>query len=1495
MGLNTFKDCLSNSGLSDVDIKDIKYNKKTKSLLFCLEADKIIFPDIRDKIGNDIKSSLEFIDNVHLECKVSDKYFENLEIEDRNIEENAEENANNEVFAQKSVDDNNTHENMFERSHKAKKIEDNNQLLKDKLDIYLSIIIWNAKKTCSLLNGSLHEMYYKLEDGQIVFYISDKFAIDRLKEKNWEISISNMLENEIGIKEKVILKCDKNAEYESVEYFEKQKIERINDEIKKNEKLNASVTNTIDKNANNRNANNSNGKYSSYKQKNSYNAAGENEIYKRRITREIVEIKGNLEEETIVCFEGKVFEKNTVDTKNGKKIFTFSITDNTYSIACKLFLSVKEWEVLNEKICVDGVYKVEGLLRYDTFAKDIVMNVRNINEGTPKEKRVDNAQVKRVELSAHTNMSDMNGIAPVSELVNQAKEWGHSAIAITDFGGVQAFPDAAKAAGDKIKIIYGMVAYLYNDEGIIIDNPNDKDLSQPVVVFDIETTGLSFKYDKITEIGAVKVQNGSVVDTYNALVNPEMPIPMEIVELTGITDDMVANKPTIDIVFPEFIKFISDCPLVAHNASFDISFIKAEAQRQKIEFNPVVVDTLLLSRLLIPNKKRHRLNQVAKYLGISLENHHRAVDDATATAKIYIRFLSMLKDLGINDMAGINNLASENFDYKNVWPHPVTILVKNQQGLKDLYKLVSHSNTKTFYQTPRLAKSLLQQNRQNFLLGSATQNGDLYDAILSNKNDEEIEQIIKFYDYIEIQPIENNMFLINSGRVKSKQELQSINMQIIQLADKYDKPVVATGDVHFINPEDVIYRKIIKSGKGNSRGADESPLYFRTTDEMLSSFSYLGDELAKRVVVDATNEIAKQIDVLFPVPKQTFPPRIKGSDEQLREMCFSKAKLIYGDDLPKIVEERLSKELDSIIKNGYAVMYIIAQKLVTKSLEDGYLVGSRGSVGSSFAATMSNITEVNPLPPHYICSKCKKSEFVTDGEVASGFDLPDKNCPNCNVPYVKEGHNIPFATFLGFDGDKEPDIDLNFASVYQATSHQYTEELFGEGYVYKAGTISTIADKTAFGLVKKYFEENGQEDVSLLEVKRLAKGCTGIKRTSGQHPGGIMVIPDYKDVYDFTPIQYPANDLECGVLTTHFDYHSLSGRILKLDILGHEAPSIIRDLEDITDVNIKDVPLDDKDTLKLFTSAEPLKMLDDEYKLDIGSLGIPEFGTQFVRQMLAETQPKTFSDLVRISGLSHGELVWVGNAQDLVRENTVEIKDVISARDDIMVYLIYKGLNPKKAFDIMEKVRKGKGLSEEHEALMKEHNVPKWYIWSCKQIKYMFPKAHAVAYVMMSFRVAYFKVHYPLAFYSTYFSTKVSDFDAQLICQGKNVVYEKLKDLKLKSTKEGLNKKETDLYSILEIVAEMYSRGYHFLKVDLYSSHSHKFKIVDGAILPPFQSLQGVGESAAKGLAKLKDMGEILSIEDMQTKAKLNKTVIEALREHGCLEGLSESNQLTLF
>ncbi len=1203
-------------------------------------------------------------------------------------------------------------------------------------------------------------------------------------------------------------------------------------------------------------------------------------------TTDIINI--NLSSGNVTIF-GEIFDLNYKDIKGNKKLLSFYITDFTNSIQCKLFISCDSIDDY-EEVLKEGVsLYVNGDVIFDSFSREITLMVKSMNPVDKENKRDLNSN-KRVELHLHTNMSTMDGISSAKSIIKRAIEWGHKAIAITDHGVVQAFPEASEFENE-IKIIYGVEAYMVNDQKEIITNHENHNVLDDFVVFDIETTGLSARNDKITEIGAVKIKNGIIIDKFEQLINPGIPIPSNITSLTGITDDMVADMPKIEDVLPEFLNFIGNSILVAHNASFDVGFIREACNHMKINLNNAVLDTLELSRALFPNLKSHKLNIIAKFLNVELINHHRAVDDAKATGDILIKMLDILEEKGINTPNKLNTgLSFSNINKKDVF-HCI-ILAKNQDGIKDLYNLISKSHLEYFYRKPRMPKSLIKKYRKNLIIGSACELGEVYKAILSNKPLSEVNEIIDFYDYIEIQPIANNYHLVREGVVKSEDELQDINRKIYDLAKSRNKIVVATGDVHFLNPEDEIYRRIIMCGQGFHDADYQPPLYFKTTDEMLEEFLYFGEEIAEEVVIKNTNLISDLIDKLKPIPDGTFPPKIDGADEELKNMAYNKAVEIYGDPLPNIVEERLNRELNSIIDNGYSVLYIIAQKLVAKSMQDGYLVGSRGSVGSSFVATMSGITEVNPLPPHYICDVCHHSEFFVDGKVASGFDLEDKTCHVCGKLLKKDGHDIPFEVFLGFEGDKEPDIDLNFAGEYQPIAHKYTEELFGEGKVFRAGTIGTIAEKTAYGFVKKYYEQKNIP-ISQAEINRLVKGCTGIKRTSGQHPGGVMIVPHYKDIHDFTPIQYPADDNSSGVITTHFDYHSISGRILKLDILGHDVPTIIKMLEDLTGINPLLIPLDDKETMSLFTSTKALKITPDDINCPVGTLGIPEFGTKFVRQMLVETSPTTFSELVRISGLSHGTDVWVNNAQDLVKNNVATLKDVISTREDIMLYLINAGLDKKKAFFTMEKVRKGKGLSQEDQEIMRNLNVPEWYIESCNKIKYMFPKAHAAAYVTMSFRIAYFKVHYPEAFYATYFTTKASDFDAELILQGKNSIKAKIEEIENKNNEA--TAKEKNQLTILEVALEMYARGLKFEKVDLYKSDSDKFLIGSDGIIPPLKTLEGIGENAARKLVEERAKAPFLSIEELVLRGKASRPVIDALSKHGCLNNLPETNQISLF
>ena len=1013
------------------------------------------------------------------------------------------------------------------------------------------------------------------------------------------------------------------------------------------------------------------------------------------------------------------------------------------------------------------------------------------------------------------------------------------------------------------------------------------------MVFDIETTGFSSKNDKIIEIGAVKLKDGEIVDSFSTFVDPKVNIPYKITELTSITQNMVNGQPTIDEVLPKFMEFVGNSVLVAHNAAFDVGFIKKNLMDMGKTLKNPVMDTVPLARYLYPDLKKVKLNLVAKHLGISLENHHRAVDDAKATAEILkFSFKKMKEEMDIHDVKTLNEKYLSNIDVKKLPLHHIIILAKNQTGIKNLYKLVSMAHLDYFARRPRLPKSIITEYREGLIIGSACEAGQLYKAVLEGKTDGELKEIASFYDYLEIQPIQNNEFLIRKGNVKDEEELRELNRKIYDLGKEMDKPVVATCDCHFLDPNDEVFRRIIMAGQGYGDADNQPPLYFRTTNEMMKEFEYLGEEACREVVIENTQKIADMVEAVKPIPDETFPPKIEGAEEEIRNMTMNKVHSIYGENLPEVVQKRLDKELNSIINNGYAVLYLIAQKLVAKSLEDGYLVGSRGSVGSSFVATMSDITEVNGLPPHYVCPNCKKSEFFLDGSISSGADLPDKNCPDCGAKYIKDGHDIPFETFLGFEGDKEPDIDLNFSGEYQAVVHKYTEVLFGKGYVFKAGTIGTVAEKTAYGFVKKYLQERGLV-VSQAEIERLTIGCTGIKRTSGQHPGGIMVVPNDNEIYNFCPIQHPADDVNTDIITTHFDYHSISGRLLKLDILGHDDPTVLRMLQDLTGLDPKTIPLNDPKVISLFTSPDALGVTKEELGCEVGSYGLPEFGTKFVRQMLVDTQPKSFADLVRISGLSHGTDVWLNNAQYFIKEGYTTLKDCIATRDDIMVYLMYKDLPPMTAFTIMEKVRKGKGLSEDDEALMREKNVPDWYIESCKRIKYMFPKGHAVAYVMMAVRIAYYKVYYPEAYYTTYFTVRADDFDADLICKGEEAIKAKMEELN--SLGNNISVKEKGLLTILEISYEMYKRGLNFLKVDLYKSEATKFKIEEDGIRPPLNALQGVGDNAAKSIVECRVNGEFISKEDLRIRSKVSKTVIETLDNHGCLEGMQESNQLSLF
>lgn len=1349
----------------------------------------------------------------------------------------------------------------------------NKDIVKKNWDNILHIL----KDLSPAIEGWKHNVEYMCIDDTLKIKIPKSMIYDSLKSKNCEYIIRHVFLEEFSIDLKVILEkaVDEKVDIKKIlEKMDKEMEEKVREmQISSPKKV---KDDEEDKNV--------------IKEE----VEDENIIYGENVNALFEHICDINKNSKTVCITGEIFNIEIKELKNGKILLIADVTDNTSSISCKLFLNDLNQDKVLSKISEGSYVRIKGDVIYDIFKRELTMTISGIRL-EEKKPRVDTSDKKRVELHAHTQMSSMDALCNTKKLVKQAATWGHKAIAITDHGVVQAFPeamDAGKANG--IKILYGVEGYLVEDNAPIIRDANDKDLSQTFVVFDLETTGFSNKNDKITEIGAVKVKNFEIVDRFNELINPEKDISYKVQELTGITNDLIKDKPTIEEILPRFMEFIGDSVLVAHNAEFDIGFINQKCKEMNIEFKNKSVDTLMLARILLPHLKRFKLNNLTKELGVPLHNHHRAVDDAAATAQIFIKFLEMLEKKGAKKLSDVNEVLG-GIDYTKLKTKHITLIAQNLAGIKNLYKIVSDAHVNHFYRAPRILKSVLLEHKEGIIVGSACEAGEVFQAVKQNKNDDEIKEIIDLYDYIEVMPIDNNRFMIRNGEVKDEDELRDLNRRMIEVAKKFNKIPVATGDVHFIEKHEAVFRRVLKYAQGFGVDDEETYLHFRTTDEMLEEFKYLGEELAYEVVVENSNKVADMVEDFLPIPNETFPPVIEGSDTELREMCYNKANRIYGDPLPDVVKKRLDRELNSIISNGYAVMYIIAQKLVTKSLADGYLVGSRGSVGSSLAATMSDITEVNPLPAHYICENedCKYSYFYAVGEWGSGVDLPDKDCPKCGRKLKKDGHDIPFEVFLGFEGDKEPDIDLNFSGSYQPVIHKYTEELFGEGHVYRAGTIGTVADKTAYGYAKKYVEENDL-DVTGAEVLRLAKGCTGVKRTSGQHPGGVMVIPNYKEVYDITPIQYPANDVNCGVITTHFDYHSISGRILKLDILGHDVPTIIRMIEDITGLDATTIPLDDKETMSIFTSTEALGVTPEEINCPIGSLAIPEFGTSFVRQMLLDTKPTTFAELVRISGLSHGTDVWLNNAQDLVVDKVVEFKDVISTRDDIMNYLLFKGLPPKMAFTIMENVRKGKGLKPEFIEEMNKHDVPQWYIDSCQKIKYMFPKAHAVAYVMMSFRLAYYKVHYPAAFYATYFTTKAQDFDADLIVKGLDSIKQKIQEIH--ELGNDATAKDKTMLTVLEVALEMYARKIKIIPVDIYKSDATKFIVVDDTtILPPMIALQGVGENAAINIQNERENGEFISKEDLRKRTKISKTVVETLSNHGSLNNMSEKNQLSLF
>ncbi len=1247
-------------------------------------------------------------------------------------------------------------------------------------------------------------------------------------------------------------------------------------------------------------------------------------IYGRDFEEEAIPIEDIIGEMGEVVIRGKVLALDKREIRNERTILIFDVTDFTDTMTIKIFLLNEQVDEVADQIRPGAFLKIKGMTTIDKFDGELtigsLVGVKKIPDFTST--RVDRAPRKRVELHCHTKMSDMDGVSEVKDLVKRAYEWGHPAIAITDHGVVQAFPDAnhlvedlwkaeknrCKEAGleppdrkDFFKVIYGCEIYLVDDSREIVTGSRERALRGSYVVFDIETTGFSADKNQIIEIGAVKVEDGKITDRFSSFVNPQTPIPFRIEELTGIRDDMVLDAPLIGEVLPDFLRFSEGCVFVAHNASFDMGFILENARRQGIALEPTYVDTVGISRVMFPNQRKHTLDAVAKTMNVSLENHHRAVDDAEATAEIFLKFIPMLEERDCHTLEDVNRLGEASPDViKRLPSYHCILLAKNDIGRVNLYTLISESHLNYFLKVPRVPKSLLAKHREGLIVGSACEAGELYRALLDDRSDAEIARIVKFYDYLEIQPVGNNQFMIASEKIEnvnSIEDIQNLNRRIVHLGEQFGKPVAATCDVHFLDPEDEIYRRIIMAGKGFPDADNQAPLYLHTTEEMLEEFQYLGAEKAREVVIDSPNRIADMVEPISPVRPDKCPPVIPDSDKLLTEICYRKAHELYGEELPKIVVDRLEKELHSIISNGFAVMYIIAQKLVWKSVEDGYLVGSRGSVGSSLVAFMAGITEVNSLSAHYRCPKCHYCDFDSEEVRAyagsSGCDMPDKNCPVCGEPLIKDGFDIPFETFLGFKGDKEPDIDLNFSGEYQSKAHKYTEVIFGAGQTFRAGTIGTLADKTAYGYVKNYFEERGKKKRSC-EINRIVQGCTGIRRSTGQHPGGIVVLPVGEDINSFTPVQHPANDMTTDIVTTHFDYHSIDHNLLKLDILGHDDPTMIRMLQDLTGIDPTKIPLDDPQVMSLFRSPEALGLRPEDIDgCPVGSLGIPEFGTDFVIQMLLDTKPTCFSDLIRIAGLGHGTDVWLGNAQTLIQNGDATISTAICCRDDIMIYLINMGMEPSLAFSTMESVRKGKGLKPEMEEAMRDIGVPDWYIWSCKKIKYMFPKAHAAAYVMMAWRIAYCKVNYPLAYYAAFFSIRASGFSYEIMCQGRSHLETVMADYKNRA--DSLTQKEQASMRDMKIVQEMYARGFEFVPIDLFAAHPRNFQIVDGKLMPSLNSIDGLGEKAADAIAEAAKDGPFLSKDDFRERSKASKSITDLLDSLGILGDLPESNQISLF
>ncbi|MEK8130192.1 PolC-type DNA polymerase III [Paenibacillus filicis] len=1211
-----------------------------------------------------------------------------------------------------------------------------------------------------------------------------------------------------------------------------------------------------------------------------------------------VSIQKVQDEEKKITVQGTVFGLDMKELRNGSTLFTFNITDFSDSIMVKSFAKTKEDVKIYSLIKNGSWLKLRGRVEYDRFMQipELVMIPSDVNEIIAPPDRKDDAAEKRVEFHLHTAMSTMDGITPVDQYIKMAAKWGHKAIAITDHGGVQSYPEAHKAGKKNgIKIIYGVEANIVDDSVQVAMNAVDMALADAeYVIFDVETTGLSVTNNKIIELAGVKMKEGKEIDRFATFIDPHERIPYNIQQLTNITDDMVRGAPDISEKLPEFLDFVGDAVLVAHNARFDMGFLNTNCRRLGLPeaANPVI-DTLELARLLYPTMKNHRLNTLSDKFKVSLDNHHRAIDDSIALGFVLFHMLKEAAEHGYVQLSQLNSQVGKNL--KTQRPFHCCIYAQNMVGKKNLYTLISLSHTEYFHRVPCIPRTKLMELREGLIIASGCEKGELFETVL-NKSQDEAEAVAQFYDVLEIQPTLVNMHLVDKGLVGSPAQLEDAARKIMQIGRKLGKPVIATGNVHYLQPREKINRDITIHGiTGFSPLKDirKPDVHFRTTKEMLAEFQFLGEEAAHEVVVTNTAALADRFEELELFPDKLFTPIIDGADDEIRATCYQTAKDIYGEPIPEVIVARLEKELVPIIKYGFSANYLISERLVKKSNQDGYLVGSRGSVGSSIVATFLGISEVNPLPPHYICNSCRHSEWILDGSMPSGFDLPDKMCPNCGSKLKGEGQDIPFETFLGFKGDKVPDIDLNFSGEYQPHAHNFTKEMFGEKNVFRAGTIGTVAEKTAFGFVKKFEEEQGQKWRGA-EVSRLALGCTGVKRSTGQHPGGIVVVPDYIDVNDITPVQFPADDTSADWKTTHFDYHAFDANLLKLDILGHDDPTMMRMLQDLTGVDPTTIPMNDPKVMSMFNSVDALGVPPEKIRTPVATYGVPEMGTKFVRQMLEEARPSSFADLLQISGLSHGTGVWLGNAQELIKKGICTIKTVIGCRDDIMLYLIYKaGMDAGLAFKITESVRKGKGLTEEWKDDMKKHQVPQWYIDSCEKIEYMFPKAHASAYVISAVRTAFFKLYHPIAYYATYFSVRATDFELDLLCQGYDAIVRRLVEIEDKGFQA--LPKEKSMISILEMAIEMTARGFSFKPIDLYKSDATKFIIEGDSLIPPFSALAGIGENAAKNIAAARDAGPYLSVEDFQSRSKASKTVIELLSGMGCFRGLPETNQLSLF